>query len=201
MTRDAIDIRRLIFTYRSYTPLPFLAVMIWFAAPTVLSMVIGFAVVFLGETIRFWGVSFVGAETRTTGTVGGTYLVTNGPFAYVRNPLYVGNMLLYAGIGIMSMALFPWLLFIAVAWFYVQYYLIVTREEEYLAGRFGDEFAEYTRHVRRFLPRLTPFAALHPASKTLDPAEGLASERRTLQAIALVTVLIAAKYVYLQLAG
>lgn len=200
MTRDAIDIRRLMFTYRSYTPLPFLAVMIWFAAPTVLSMVVGIAVVFLGETIRFLGVSFVGAETRTTGTVGGTYLVTNGPFAYVRNPLYVGNMLLYAGIGIMSMALFPWLLLIAIVWFYVQYYLIVTREEEYLAGRFGDEFAEYAHQVRRFLPRLTPFSAHHPAPKTLDPAEGLASERRTLQAIALVTVLIAAKYVYLQLA-
>lgn len=201
MTNDSIDIRRLIFTYRSYTPLPFLAVMIWWGAPTVLSMVVGFVVVFLGELIRFWGVSFVGAETRTTGTVGGTYLVTNGPFAYVRNPLYVGNMLLYAGIGIMAMALFPWLLVIAVAWFYIQYYLIVTREEEYLAERFGSEFDEYVDHVRRFLPRLTPYAARHPAPKSLDPAEGLASERRTLQAIALVTAVIAAKYVYLQMAG
>ncbi len=201
MTQDTMDIRRLIFTYRSYTPLPFLAVMIWWAAPTVLSMVVGFAVVFIGETIRFLGVSFVGAETRTTGTVGGTYLVTNGPFAYVRNPLYVGNMLLYAGIGIMSMALFPWLLIIAIVWFYVQYYLIVTREEEYLAERFGDEFAEYVQQVRRFLPRLTPYAARHPAPKTLDPAEGLTSERRTLQAIALVTIVIVARYLYMQMAG
>jgi hypothetical protein len=110
-------------------------------------------------------------------------------------------MLLYAGIGIMSMALFPWLLIIAIVWFYVQYYLIVTREEEYLAERFGDEFAEYVQHVRRFLPRLTPYAARHPAPKTLDPAEGLTSERRTLQAIALVTVVIVARYLYLQMAG
>ena len=201
MTGKSPDIRRWIFTYRSYTPLPFLAAMIWFAAPTVLSLVVGFAVVFLGESIRFWGVSFVGAETRTTGNVGGTYLVTNGPFAYVRNPLYLGNMLLYAGIGIMSMALFPWLLIAALAWFYVQYHLIVTREEEYLAERFGSDFAEYVRAVRRFLPRLRPFASRRPAPKSLDPAEGLASERRTLQAIALVTLLIAGKYVYLQLAG
>jgi len=197
----ATDVRRLIFTYRSYTPIPFFLVMIWFAKPTVLSMVVGFAVVFIGEMIRFWGVSIVGAETRTTGTVGGTFLITSGPFAYVRNPLYAGNMLLYAGVGIMSMALFPWMLLVAVAWFYVQYYLIVTREEEYLAVTFGEEFAAYCRSVRRFVPRLTPYRAAHPAPKSVDPSEGLASERRTLQAIGLVTAAIAAKYVIVQMAG
>jgi protein-S-isoprenylcysteine O-methyltransferase Ste14 len=195
------DIRRVIFKYRSYTPIPFLLVMIWFAEPTVLSLVIGFAVVFIGELIRFWGVSIVGAETRTTGTVGGTFLITNGPFSYVRNPLYAGNMLLYAGVGIMSMALFPWMLLVAVAWFYVQYYLIVTREEEYLAVTFGEDFEVYRKNVRRFMPRLTPYRSARPAAKTVDPSEGLASERRTLQAIGLVTALVLAKYLYLHLAG
>ncbi len=191
------DIRRLIFKYRSYTPVPFLLVMIWYAQPTVLSLVIGFAVVFIGELIRFWGVSIVGAETRTTGTVGGTFLITSGPFSYVRNPLYVGNMLLYAGVGVMSMALFPWMLLVAIAWFYVQYYLIVTREEEYLASTFGREFDEYRRSVRRFVPRLAPYRSPRPAAKTVDPAEGLSSERRTLQAIGLVIALVMAKYIYL----
>jgi protein-S-isoprenylcysteine O-methyltransferase Ste14 len=193
---DTFDVRRWIFTYRSYTPIPFLVVMVVFARPTVLSLVGGFAIMLIGELIRFWGVSIAGAETRTTGNVGGTYLITNGPFAYVRNPLYLGNMLLYAGIGVMSLALFPWLLIIAVVWFYVQYYLIVTREEEYLAGRFGGEYDEYRRHVRRFLPRLTPYRTARPPAKTLDPAEGLASEKRTLQAIGLVTLLIVALYVF-----
>jgi len=197
---DSSDIRRLIFTYRSYTPIPFLLVMIWFAHPTALSLIVGFAVVFVGEMIRFWGVSIVGAETRTTGDVGGTYLITNGPFGYVRNPLYLGNMLLYAGVGVMSMALYPWLLTVAIVWFYAQYYLIVTKEEEYLAERFGEEYEAYSKAVRRFLPRLTPYASARAAAKVVDPAEGIASERRTLQAIALVTVLIAAKYIYLLLA-
>lgn len=197
----ATDVRRLMFTYRSYTPIPFLLVMVWFARPTVISMVVGFAVVFIGEMIRFWGVSIVGAETRTTETVGGSLLITNGPFAYVRNPLYAGNMLLYAGVGVMSMALFPWMLIAAAAWFYLQYYLIVTREEEYLAATFGEDYAEYCRNVRRFVPRLTPFRSPHPAPKSVDPSEGLASERRTLQAIGLVTAVIVAKYVLVQLAG
>ncbi|HUI11197.1 MAG TPA: isoprenylcysteine carboxylmethyltransferase family protein [Bacteroidota bacterium] len=197
----ATDVRRLMFRYRSYTPIPFLLAMVWFARPTVISMVVGFAVVFIGEMIRFWGVSIVGAETRTTGTVGGSFLITSGPFAYVRNPLYAGNMLLYAGVGIMSMALFPWMLLVAVAWFYFQYYMIVTREEEYLAVTFGEDFASYCSNVRRFVPRLTPYRSPHPAPKSVDPSEGLASERRTLQAIGLVTAVIVAKYVLLQFGG
>jgi protein-S-isoprenylcysteine O-methyltransferase Ste14 len=188
------DIRRLMFKYRSYTPIPFLVIMIAYAQPSPLSLVVGFAVIFLGEMIRFWGVSIAGAETRTTGTVGGTYLITNGPFSYVRNPLYLGNMLVYCGVGVMSMALFPWLLLLALVWFYVQYYLIVTREEVYLAERFGNEFTAYRQEVRRFLPRLTPYRSPQPAPKSVNPAEGLASERRTLQAIGLVTVALVAVY-------
>ncbi len=184
------------FTYRSYTPIPFLILMVIFAQPTPLSLVIGFVVVFAGELIRFWGVSIVGAETRTTGTVGGTFLITSGPFAYVRNPLYLGNMLLYAGVGVMSLALFPWLLLVAIVWFYVQYYLIVTREEEYLAERFGAEYEGYRREVRRFLPRLTPYRSTQPPAKSVNPAEGLASERRTLQAIGLVTAALVILYLF-----
>jgi protein-S-isoprenylcysteine O-methyltransferase Ste14 len=169
--------------------------MLWFARPTVLSLIVGFVIIILGEIVRFWGVSIVGAETRTTGPVGGTYLITTGPFAYVRNPLYLGNMILYTGVGVMSMALFPWLQILALGWFYVQYTLIVTREEEYLAGEFRGEYERYRREVRRFFPRLLPYRSDLPPAKGVNPAEGIASERRTLQAIALVTALIAVRYV------
>lgn len=190
MESEKHDIRRLIFKYRSYTPIPFLIVMVLFARPTMISLALGLAIVILGEAIRFWGVSIAGSETRTTGKVGGTYLITNGPFAHVRNPLYVGNILLYAGVGVMSMALFPWLLISAILWFYVQYYLIVTQEEEYLAGTFGTDYADYCNHVGRFLPRITPYVGPHSPPKRATFAEGLASERRTLQAIGLVVILL-----------
>ena len=198
MSSDRLDIRRLMFKYRSYTPIPFLLVMIWFARPTIASMVCGFVLLAGGEAIRFWGVSIAGSETRTTGKVGGTFLITNGPFAYVRNPLYVGNMLMYAGVGVMSWALFPWLLLVAVAWFYVQYYLIVTQEEEYLRKQFGKAYEEYESAVGRFFPRFKRYIAAQPPPKHVSAREGLASERRTLQAIILVTLLVVAKYVYLQ---
>jgi protein-S-isoprenylcysteine O-methyltransferase Ste14 len=193
--RRELDIRAWMFTYRSYTPIPFLVAMVWFARPTLISLLIGFAVVALGEMIRFWGVSIAGAETRTTGTVGGTHLITAGPFAYVRNPLYLGNMMMYIGVGIMSLALFPWLLIGALAWFYVQYYLIVTKEEEYLQERFGNEYQRYCSDIRRFVPGLTPYKVQGSAPKTVNISEGFVSESRTLQAIFLVTVVLTVMYI------
>lgn len=190
------NIRAWMFKYRGYTPIPFLIAMVVFARPSITSLCVGFAAVLIGEAIRFWGVSIAGSETRTTGRVGGTYLITTGPFAFVRNPLYVGNILLYGGVGIMSMALFPWLLIVAIVWFVMQYTLIVLQEEEYLAERFGEAYATYRRHVHRFLPRFTPYRDASPAPKHVNFAEGLASERRTLQAIGLVILLVIALYVW-----
>jgi protein-S-isoprenylcysteine O-methyltransferase Ste14 len=188
------DIRDIVFRYRSYTPIPFLVAMVVFAEPTVLSLICGGVLVLAGEGLRFWGVSIVGAETRTTGSVGGTYLVTTGPYAFVRNPLYAGNMMIYLGVGVMSMALFPWLHLAAAGWFYLQYALIVSREEEYLRETFGKAYAVYCSAVPRFFPRLSPYRTASAAPKRFSPTEGLASERRTLQAILLVTVLVLVRF-------
>ncbi len=183
------------FSIRSYTPIPFLILMVIFARPSITSIAAGLVIVVFGECIRFWGVSIAGAETRTTGTVGGTYLIMTGPFGYVRNPLYVGNMLVYFGVGVMSMALFPWLPVVAVLWFFFQYTLIITDEEEYLRNRFGEEYAVYCGNVRRFMPRVPPYRPAQPPPKSVDIREGLDSERRTLQAIGLVTIAIIVIYV------
>ena len=82
-----------IFKYRSYTPIPFLILMLIFEKASVTSLVTGFVIALAGELIRLWGVSWAGSETRTTGGVGGSFLVISGPFAHVRNPLYVGNIM------------------------------------------------------------------------------------------------------------
>ncbi len=192
------NVRAWMFKYRGYTPIPFLIAMVVFARPSLGSFGGGFALVLLGEAIRLWGVSIAGSETRTTGKVGGTYLITTGPFAYVRNPLYVGNMLLYGGVGVMSMALFPWLLIVAMVWFVFQYTMIVLQEEKYLAERFGEAYAVYRRSVHRFIPRFTPYRDASPAPKHENLSEGLSSERRTLQAIGLVILLLLAIYILQQ---
>lgn len=188
-------ISALLFKYRSYTPIPFLIVMLIFAKSTLLTLVIGFFVALLGEFFRFWGVSYAGSETRTTGTVGGTYLVISGAFAYVRNPLYLGNILLYIGIGIMSNALFPYLIIFAFGFFYFQYTMIIKGEEEYLRSTFKEHYEEYYKSVPRLIPRLTPYRNSNVEQPSFQPKAALKSERRTLQAFTFVTVILIALYI------
>ncbi len=179
---------------RSYTPIPFLLVMVAFAEPTLISLMSGFSVALIGEAIRFWGVSICGSETRTTGAVGATNLITDGPFGYVRNPLYVGNIMMYVGCGIMSNAVVPYLALAAFVWFVIQYHLIVSREEEHLRTAFGDEYTAYCENVPRFIPRLTKYSGEHSFHRDPNVSRGLQSEMRTLQAFSAVIALIIFRY-------
>jgi len=179
-----------LFKYRSYTPIPFLVVMLIFHEATPASLITGFAVSIVGELIRFWGVSWAGSETRTTSKVGGSNLVISGPFAYVRNPLYIGNILIYLGLGIMTLALFPYLQIAALLFFVFQYHFIVKEEENYLHKTYGSFYEEFVKNVPRFLPRLTPYKNPEIDQPAFKPKEGLRSEKRTLQALILISTII-----------
>lgn len=183
-----------IFKYRSYTPIPFLILMLIYAEASLVSFIVGFVIALSGEAIRLWGVSWAGSETRTTGAgVGGTFLVISGPFAHVRNPLYVGNILIYLGIGIMSMALFPYLQIIAVIFFYFQYYLIVKEEESFLITKFKDDYQDYLKNVPRFGWRFTPYKNNSVTQPEFILSKGLKSETRSLQAFGIAALLIVIK--------
>lgn len=183
-----------IFKYRSYTPIPFVILMLVFENATVTSLIVGFFIALIGELIRFWGVSWAGSETRTTGGVGGTYLVISGPFAHVRNPLYVGNILMYLGLGIMSLALFPYLQIVAILFFIVQYDFIVKEEESFLKKKFGSDYQKFLQNVPRFFPRLTKYIDASIPQPDYKISAGLKSETRTLQAFSIVIVLIIVKW-------
>jgi len=184
------SIAKKFFNYRSYTPIPFLILMFIFQKATPQSITVGFIIALSGELIRLWGVSWAGSETRTTGGVGGTYLIVSGPFAYVRNPLYVGNILLYTGFGVMSLALFPYLQIAALVFFSLQYFLIVKEEESFLIEKFGIEFKNYLQNVPGFFPRFTPYKVDGLEQPELNIKAGLKSEKRSLQAFLLVTVIL-----------
>ncbi|PJA97698.1 MAG: isoprenylcysteine carboxylmethyltransferase family protein [Ignavibacteriales bacterium CG_4_9_14_3_um_filter_30_11] len=184
------NIAKKFFNYRSYTPIPFLILMFVFQKATIPSLIIGFFIALVGELIRLWGVSWAGSETRTTGGVGGTFLIISGPFAFVRNPLYVGNILLYTGFGVMSLALFPYMQIFALLFFLFQYYLIVREEESFLIIKFGKEFENYIKYVPRFFPRFTPYKPENVIQPELNIKAGLRSEKRSMQAFILVTVLL-----------
>lgn len=164
--------------------------MIIFMKPTLLSILIGFSVALSGELIRIWSVAFAGSETRTTSGVGGTYLVTQGPYALVRNPLYVGNIMLYVGIGIMSMALFPYLQIFALLFFTFQYYCIIIAEEDFLSGKFSDLFLQYTQSVNRFIPWFNTVPQNIKSKLIFNLNAGIKSERRSLQAFLITSAII-----------
>lgn len=194
MTRRVL--RQKLFQFRGYTPIPFLLVMVVFSRPDVLTMILGGSLTLVGEFVRFWGVAYAGSLTRVTGGVGAPEIIMAGPFAHVRNPLYLGNIVLYVGVGIMSNALFPWLLLAAAVYFVFQYYEIVILEEDFLRGNFGTTYEEFARNVPRFLPRVARYRNESQAQQRPDWTGALRSERRTLQAISLVLIILMALWLW-----
>src|SRR5688572_6320655 len=106
-----------LFRRRTIIPLPLaLAILLtpgWLASDSVGLVVAGVVVVLIGELIRLWGVRHIGAVSRTRSERLGP-LIASGPFALVRNPLYVGNVALWVGFALS--ARLPWLapLFVAI---------------------------------------------------------------------------------------
>jgi protein-S-isoprenylcysteine O-methyltransferase Ste14 len=178
------------FKYRSYTPIPFLVIMFLYANPNIWSLILGLVITLIGEAIRIWGVSWAGSETRTTGSVGGSFLVVSGPFAYVRNPLYVGNILIYTGLGIMSFALFPYLQLLGIIFFYFQYKLIVQEEESYLEKAYSEDYKNYRHNVPRFFPKLKAYKVEGLKQPEYILKKGLRSEKRSLEALGFVGLTI-----------
>jgi len=78
-----------------------------------------------------------------------TALVTEGPFRFTRNPLYVGLTLMYAGIALLIPALWPLLLLIPVL--LVMRWGVIAREERYLERKFGEPYRTYLGRVRRWI--------------------------------------------------
>ena len=190
------NLGNILFKYRSYTPLPFVFLMILFMNPTLLTIIAGFLILLIGESIRIWSVSYAGSETRTTSGVGGSNLVTQGPYAIIRNPLYWGNIMMYAGIGIMSNALFPILLIVAVVYFTFQYYLIIFNEEGYLRITYKENFETYCSHVHRFFPFPKSLPVEIKSNLIFDLKEGLKSEKRSIQAAIIISIIILLKFIF-----
>ncbi len=82
-------------------------------------------------------------------------LVTQGFFGLCRNPLYVGNMIIYAGVFILHGQ--PAVIVLGIIFYLFIYKSIVAAEEYYLERTFGFEYLEYCRHVPRWIPRISNY--------------------------------------------
>jgi protein-S-isoprenylcysteine O-methyltransferase Ste14 len=140
-----------LFRHRGWLPVPFLLVpLLVRGVMEPMNWVVGFALIVLGEAFRLSGVAAAGTVTRRRSrTV--QRLVTYGIFAWMRNPLYVGNFLIWMGFTIISGVL--WFIPVAVLLFAVEYTLIVRYEEGVLESIFGTEYLRYKEHTPRWFPR------------------------------------------------
>jgi protein-S-isoprenylcysteine O-methyltransferase Ste14 len=186
----AARIGQVLFKNRGWIPVPFLAVPLLVPgeqAPA--TWAIGLLMVALGEFVRLSGVAAAGTVTRRRSrTV--HRLVDYGAFAWCRNPLYVGNWLIWMGFTVVSGVL--WFLPVAALIFAVEYFFIVRYEEGVLESIFGAEYLTYKARTPRWFPR--PPAESVPGEH--DWKEAIWSERSTvLQYIALIAAfLLKARY-------
>lgn len=116
-------------------------------------IVLGLIVTITGQLIR--GLTIGLAYIIRGGKGGKPYaegLVTEGIFTHCRNPLYVGNILMLLGVGILANSLVY--VGIVIPIFLFVYQAIVLAEENFLRGKFGAGYDEYCKHVNRWIPSL-----------------------------------------------
>ena len=130
----------------------------WVFADWRVAVVVGLAVTLLGQGVR---VATIGYDYIIRGgrnkKVYAEDLVTGGLFAHSRNPLYVGNVAMILGMGILSNNLL-YLGLMVPAFFFI-YACIIRAEERFLREKFGPGFDAYARDVPRWLPRLRGLGA------------------------------------------
>jgi len=116
----------------------------WLARPMWHSLAIGVVLIVPGLLIRAMASGHVRKNEA---------LATSGPYAYTRNPLYLGSLLI--GIGFAAAARSWWVAVVLVVMFFAIYLPVIRSEEAFLREKFP-EFEEYARRVPRMLPRITP---------------------------------------------
>ena len=123
---------------------PLAIAVLWLSRPTPRSILLGAPVGVIGLWLRAYAAGYLHKQEVLTVT---------GPYAYTRNPLYLGSAILALAAGIVTRS---WIAALILIIYFVTFYSVVMRrEEKELSLRHGAAFAEYARAVPLFLPRLT----------------------------------------------
>ena len=118
---------------------------LWVARPNWSSILLGTIVALPGIALRAFASGHVKKNEELT---------TSGPYAYTRNPLYLGSLIMALGFAMAARSV--WVLAILVAMFFAIYLPVIRSEEAYLRGMFP-AFDDYRRNVPQLVPRLRPY--------------------------------------------
>ncbi len=148
---------RFLFKHRSFTPIPLILLVLFFFKPADLrekNTIInasGLLISLLGEIIRIAavGYSFSGTSGRES-YLRADRLNTTGIYSIVRNPLYIGNFFIFTGLLVIFANIAALVIF--AVFLILQYYLIISAEEDFLKEQCGPAYGNYCRRVRRIIP-------------------------------------------------
>ena len=139
-------------------------VFILLARPDRISLAVGGAVALVGLLVRAWASGHIRKNSE---------LAVSGPYAYTRNPLYLGSFILGLGFTVAASSSL-WLLLVLGGLFaalFLGIYLPVMRVESLtLAELFGDDYRSYASAVPLFFPRLTPYKTGEETTTKFDLA-------------------------------
>jgi len=147
------------FKYRAISPIPFIIILFLFFQPrdlgdrNILVNLVGLTVVLLGLTLRIVAVGY--AHHGTSGRenfLRAESLNTDGIYSMVRNPLYLGNFIVYNGLLVAYAN--PWAFIPFNIYLMVLYYFIIRAEEAYLAEQYGKVYTDYLTKAPRIIPAL-----------------------------------------------
>jgi protein-S-isoprenylcysteine O-methyltransferase Ste14 len=172
-----------LFKQRSWLPIPIVVALVVLprGVSHPLALWGGVLLVALGQGIRLWAVHHIGVISRTRSERLGP-LISTGPFARVRNPLYLGNIALWIGFTVSAGLL--WLAPIVLLVLGLEYHAIVRWEEGLLVSRLGDDYRGYLTRVPRWIPAVRSVAA-ETVTGAYSWGDTLFSERSTLLAVAI----------------
>ncbi|MEM7344336.1 MAG: isoprenylcysteine carboxylmethyltransferase family protein [Chloroflexota bacterium] len=130
------------FVGRFIIPLDFL--------PRLITIIVGPIVTLASLGLFFWATRTMSeVDTAINPNDTTTTIMVKGPFKFSRNPIYLGMLLLLLGVGIWTNTL--WFFGLAVLFVILLQWGVISREERYLANKFGDEYLSYKAQVRRWL--------------------------------------------------
>jgi protein-S-isoprenylcysteine O-methyltransferase Ste14 len=112
---------------------------------------LGIGIIVTGFLIRLWATRHIGRRIPWMKKKGKT-LVRTGPYAIVRNPLYIANILIVIGLAILSELV--WAIPFVFVYFFTLYHLVIIYEEKKLLDRWGDEYRVYMNKVPRWIPKV-----------------------------------------------
>lgn len=175
---------RFVVRKRTFFSLIIPIILIVFAAPSLTGLLVGLGLALIGQAIRIWAAGYISKNKQ---------LADSGPYAYVRNPLYVGSLFLAAGYCVMSGLWRSWI--ITAVFYFIFYIGTIVSEEEHLANVLGEAYLQYKAAVPRLIPRLSPSRGQN--GRFVWSQVWYNREERSLTALVVVTVLFWLKWALL----